>query len=621
MARGTAIPPGKIRGSPASGALLRQCGVSPGALATLLDRACRLGAHPVELALGEGLVAEPRCLAVLARHLGARVQVPPPRPPPMPVDEAFRLGGYALANGTGVLAPQGAQIDLLLRRGARRDHELVLTTRQALLEALVAVDAPRLARRALYTLPESYSARRWGVLLGAQRRLLRLAALAPELLWMLWLWLAPLPALVLPPLLISPLFLCASLAVLTAALESLRPPRRAPRLDPGTLPRYTLLVPLHREARIVPKLVARLMALQYPRDRLEVFYLVEADDHETATALRKQALPFGHFILGLPGGGPRTKPRALNIALPFARGDLVVAYDAEDAPEPDQLLRAAALFAALPGHVACLQGRLAIANHRDGFLTRRFAVDYAALFDCIKAGMGRAAWPVPLGGTSNHFRAAILRRVGAWDAWNVTEDADLGLRLTRFGYRIEDLPSTTWEEAPNIARSWMNQRTRWMKGWMQTLLVHLSTPRTAIRQIGLFRFAMISSTGLSLILGALLYPMLLIGILVRLAQPVPLGATTGLLLLADCALVMALALMLIVELVPASLALISRGAPRLILMVPLAPVTHLLITIAAWRALFELIRQPFFWHKTEHGLTRSDERLGPLRNKARKPPS
>lgn len=611
---------GRIKGTRESSALLMACGVSASTLAGLLNEARRIDAHPIDLALGAGLVAEPHFLAVLAQAIGAEVASSVPTPPPgLRAEEAFALRGYALPDGTRVLSPLGVQVDLLLNRARTRDARIMLASRQSFLDALIAADGPRLAHRAAMELPEALSARRWGPVLARVRRTLVLMALAGFVVFAMGLWVAPLPVLVVPPLLLSPLFLVAGLAILTSTLESTRPPRAAP--VPGKLPRYTLLVPLRREARVVPDLFRRLTALDYPRDRLEVFYLVEADDGETEAALRSLPLPPGHLVMRLPEGEPRTKPRALNIALPFVRGDLVVAYDAEDAPEPDQLLRAAALFEALPARIACLQGRLAIANHRDGFLTRRFAVDYAALFDCVKAGMGRAAWPVPLGGTSNHFRTPILRRVGAWDAWNVTEDADLGLRLARCGYLVEDLPSTTWEEAPNTLGSWMNQRTRWMKGWMQTLLVHMSTPAQALRQIGLFRVMMIGSMGLSVILGTMLYPIFLVAVIVRLVNPVPLGGAPGLLMLADATLVLALALTLIVELVPACIALMRRRALHLLWLVPLAPITHVMISIATWRALIELLERPFFWHKTEHGLARTAQGLGALRSTRQTPPA
>ena len=95
-----------------------------------------------------------------------------------------------------------------------------------------------------------------------------------------------------------------------------------------------------------------------------------------------------------------------------------------------------------------MQARLAIDNASDGWLSRHFAAEYAGQFDVFLPALAKLRLPLPLGGTSNHFRADVLRKVGGWDPFNVTEDADLGMRLARFGYRTGVIGSTTWEEAP-----------------------------------------------------------------------------------------------------------------------------------------------------------------------------
>jgi cellulose synthase/poly-beta-1,6-N-acetylglucosamine synthase-like glycosyltransferase len=172
-------------------------------------------------------------------------------------------------------------------------------------------------------------------------------------------------------------------------------------------------------------------------------------------------------VLVVPEGAPRTKPRATQYALQFARGEYVVVYDAEDAPEPDQLRRALAALRAGGERLGCLQAQLNIYNSDATWFTRQFTVEYTALFDCILPTLERLRLPVPLGGTSNHFPRAVLDAVGGWDPYNVTEDADLGIRLARAGWHVGVLNSTTWEEAPPTFRIWKGQRTRWLKGWMQ----------------------------------------------------------------------------------------------------------------------------------------------------------
>ena len=275
--------------------------------------------------------------------------------------------------------------------------------------------------------------------------------------------------------------------------------RRSRALADAELPVYSVIVAMYREGAVIPKLIAGLDAFDYPRAKLDIKLVIEAGDEETLRAIVAQRLPPRYDVIVVPPGKPRTKPRALNVALDVARGELVCVYDAEDEPAPDQLRRAAARFAEEPT-LDVLQGKLAIANWRDGWLSFMFAVEYAVLFELINPGLSALELPVALGGTTNHFRAATLRRVGGWDAWNVTEDADLGLRLARFGARVGALDSLTVEEAPNDFGNWFRQRTRWQKGWMQTTIVHTREPLRLFRELGLKK----GVAGLTLIVGTVM---------------------------------------------------------------------------------------------------------------------
>ncbi|MEA2981223.1 MAG: glycosyltransferase XagB [Alphaproteobacteria bacterium] len=232
------------------------------------------------------------------------------------------------------------------------------------------------------------------------------------------------------------------------------------------LPTYSIVIALYREAAAVPDLVTALRAFKYPLEKLDIKFVLEPDDHETREAVASLQLGPPFEVIVAPEHGPRTKPKALNAALPFVRGMFVAVFDAEDRPEPDQLRLALDAFVANDDRLACVQARLTIDNTADSWLTRVFTAEYAGLFDVFLPGL--AAWrlPLPLGGSSNHFRTSVLREIGAWDPYNVTEDADLGMRLARFGYRTAVIPSTTYEEAPALFRPWLRQRTRWFKGWM-----------------------------------------------------------------------------------------------------------------------------------------------------------
>jgi hypothetical protein len=273
-------------------------------------------------------------------------------------------------------------------------------------------------------------------------------------------------------------FLGIVLLRLAALGEILLPSPRSHRragtagLAEEELPVYSVLVPLYREAGMLPGLAQALQSLDYPRAKLEVLLVLEATDLDTQAALLRLGLPPCFRTVLVPDGPPHTKPKALNYALHLARGEYVVVYDAEDRPQPDQLRRALAAFAASPPDTGCVQARLNIYNPRDSWLTRQFTVEYSALFDAILPALSRLGLPVPLGGPSNHFRRETLAAVGGWDPFNVTEDADLGFRLARRGWRTTVVRSTTWEEAPAGFRSWFRQRTRWLKGWSHALPYH-----------------------------------------------------------------------------------------------------------------------------------------------------
>ncbi len=368
-----------------------------------------------------------------------------------------------------------------------------------------------------------------------------------------------------------------------------------------TLPVYSVLVPLYREARMVRDVVGALSRLDYPVDKLDVVIVVEADDAPTQDAIRRLGLPAQMRMVVAPGGMPRTKPRALNVGLAHARGAFVTIYDAEDHPEPDQLRRALAVFKARADTVGCVQARLGIDNAHRNWLTRQFAIEYAALFDAILPLLERTGLPVPLGGTSNHFPRRLLEHVGAWDPYNVTEDADLGIRLARMGWQVAVIESTTWEEAPRRWRSWLNQRTRWLKGWMQTTLVHMRHPLRLMHDLGEARFLGFQALMGGLVLAALVHPWFYLLLAYDIwahrffSWPQTLigqsfWGLASLNLFAGYLISMLLGLA----------AAVRRGRWRLGLAVVLLPFYWLAISLAAHRALIQLIRRPFHWEKTPH---------------------
>jgi len=236
----------------------------------------------------------------------------------------------------------------------------------------------------------------------------------------------------------------------------------------GPLPKYTVIVPLYKEAGIAPRLIERLKKLDYPKSKLQVLLAIEPDDQETLEAFDGIVLPKNFQIVPVTLGKHRTKPHACNCALQYATGELVTIYDAEDAPEPDQLRKAVNLFAASGGKVVCLQAKLNFYNHSENLLTRFFALEYGAWFQYYIKGITLSGFSTPLGGTSNHFKIDALKSLGGWEASSVTEDVELGMKIADAGYDVKHLDSTTWEESPVELSQWIKQRTRWQMGYLLT---------------------------------------------------------------------------------------------------------------------------------------------------------
>jgi len=372
------------------------------------------------------------------------------------------------------------------------------------------------------------------------------------------------------------------------------------------LPIYTVIAALYREAASVDGLLRALERLDYPHEKLDVIIAVERDDRATRAALERRRGRLPISVIVVPTRGPRTKPKALNVALTFARGNFTVIYDAEDRPAPDQLRCALRAFAAGGDGLACMQARLCIDNVADSWLSRLFTAEYAGQFDVFLPGIAALRLPLPLGGSSNHFRTEILRKLGGWDAYNVTEDADLGMRLARFGYRAGVIWSTTYEEAPARLTAWLRQRTRWFKGWMQTWLVHMREPIRLLRDLGPAGFV-----GFQLIVGgnalaALVHPLFLGNLIYSIAGGTPMWRDGG---LAGAVLAALYGTSILIGYLTSAflgwLGLRRRGLSGTGWVLVLTPLHWLLLSLAAWRALYQLIFSPYSWEKTEHGLAKS----------------
>lgn len=379
-------------------------------------------------------------------------------------------------------------------------------------------------------------------------------------------------------------------------LSPLPPPAR---ID-DSLPRYTILIPLHREAEVVPSLIAHMNDLCYPKEKLDIKLVVEADDHATQQAILAMK-PERHFeMIKVPESYPRTKPKACNYALHFAKGEFVVIYDAEDLPEKDQLLKAVAAFRISPPHIACFQARLNYYNEPENLLTRLFSLEYSNWFDQMLKGLERLRIPIPLGGTSNHLRLSTLREVGAWDPYNVTEDADLGLRLAMSRYQTSILDSYTFEEAPITLKEWLQQRSRWIKGYMQTWLVHTRSGKN------LRHFSPHALFGFHFFIGGpclvfLSTPVLWLICLAYACLPLPITSPVAWWAfgLSSANLLFGLA----AHSVFAFMLLRRASWRKRLLLLGTYPFYWGLHSVASFKAFWELCVKPHYWAKTTHGLS------------------
>lgn len=470
---------------------------------------------------------------------------------------------------------------------------MALCTRDQISAALVHSFAADLTHRAETRLPDAQSSRSW-----QSGRAMQATCLGAVLLGGLTL-LAPVAVITALSALAVILLVLSGAVKAAAALCGVGPPQPPPR-GSGPLPVITLLIPLYRERAIAEHLLTRLEALNYPRERLDVCLVLEDNDDTTRRALGRTHLLTWMRPIIVPKGTLRTKPRALNYALDFARGSIIGVYDAEDAPDPDQLHIVAATFANAGPKVACLQGVLDYYNSAANWLTRCFTIEYASWFRVVLPGYARMGLVVPLGGTTLFFRRDILENLGGWDAHNVTEDADLGLRLARAGYETVFIPSVTQEEANGRFWPWVKQRSRWLKGYAVTYCVHMRNPAQLWRDLGARRFwgvqILFAGTLSQFLLAPLIWSFWLIPLgfhhpAVNLLPPWAFWTMVGLFVTSE-----------VVNFAISALALRRAGKAWL---TPWALTLQLyfpLGAIAVYKGLLELTWKPFYWDKTAHGI-------------------
>ncbi len=369
-------------------------------------------------------------------------------------------------------------------------------------------------------------------------------------------------------------------------------------------PKYTIFCPLYKEWSVVQQFTDAIEKLDYPKDKLQVQLLLEEDDIETIEHVKQTPLPNYFDVIIIPDTLPKTKPKACNYGLRYAKGEYAVIYDAEDMPDPLQLKKAIVAFTKLPVNTVCIQAKLNYYNRSQNLLTRLFTAEYSLWFDLILTGLQSLNAPIPLGGTSNHFKVEKLREVKGWDSFNVTEDCDLGIRLAKRGYRTAIINSVTLEEANSDVQNWINQRSRWIKGYIQTYLVHMRSPVQFLRgknKLHFFTFQLVVG---GKILSLYINPFMWATTILYFSLRAKVGPTVErffpgyIFYLAVFCLVFGNFLYMYYYMIGCA----KRKQFNLIKFVYLIPFYWLGMSIAAWKGLGQLIIKPHYWPKTKHGL-------------------
>ncbi|MBV7410450.1 glycosyltransferase [Maritimibacter sp. DP1N21-5] len=605
--------------------LLDQKSITRDDLSTALDLQARSGRPLSEVLVANGLAEETAVYGALAIQSGlGRIDLQCNPPDVRLIDEMGVETCLRLA--TVPLRRIGTQVVLATARPDRPNaittalpagwnaQRLVVATPSEVETSIVRRRALTLAERAETRVPPGESCRtqrmvRSRLVLAGITVILTMATLA-----------APVAVLsVAMSLAVLTLFANSALKVVAAAVMvdgdrpgGALPDERTPPYanDLHDAPVVSILVPLFRERRIAARLIKRLSLLAYPRELLDICLVVEADDRTTQDTLAATMLPPWMRVIEVPRGGIKTKPRALNYALDFARGSIIGIYDAEDAPEPDQIVKIVRRFRDASPWVVCLQGALDYYNARTNWLSRSFTVEYAAWFRVVLPGLERLGLVLPLGGTTLFFRRDALEALGRWDAHNVTEDADLGIRLARHGYRTEMVDTVTLEEANCRFWPWVKQRSRWIKGYAITWGVHMRNPLALLDQLGPRKFIGVQVLFLGSLAQALLAPVLWSFWVVAfgLAHPLHSVMAPWLFLALGGLFVAAEILTMIVNIA----GLVARerrargrdgrGGRFLLPFVPLMHLYYPLATIAALKGVAEVFFKPFYWDKTQHGI-------------------
>lgn len=592
--------------------------ISQTTLLEALTQQRNLDAPLGEILVAEGHVNPNDVLDALAvQHMADRVDlsIDPPsslmaQAIPAHICQRFGVVPWRwIGNALLVATTRPDQMNLLREALDRAPWELlpVIAPIEQIHEQITALHGVDLAHKAAFKVPKEISCRTWAPKIGKSRSISAIALVSVLLLCFL-----AAPAWSVTVLFgwgVLTLFMSAGLkcAALMARLVHGAPVRSAskPRSPPQKLPHVSVMVPLFKEEQIAEALIKRLSRLSYPKALLDVVLVLEAKDSVTRATLARTDLPRWMRVIEVPDDGTiTTKPRALNYALDFCQGDIIGVWDAEDAPETDQIETVVSHFASADPDVACLQGMLDYYNARHNWLARCFTIEYASWWRLQLPGVAQLGLVLPLGGTTLFFRLDLLEELGGWDAHNVTEDADLGLRLARRGYRTELIPTVTYEEANCRAWPWVKQRSRWLKGFFITYCVHMRKPAVLLRDLGFLKFLGVQAMFLATVSQFAALPLLWTFWLPALGLPHPVVTTLGEGVIWPLATLFVAAELL--NICIGMLAVSGREHRHLMPWVLTLPFYFPLGVLASYKAIYELVCAPFYWDKTQHGNASGD---------------
>lgn len=371
------------------------------------------------------------------------------------------------------------------------------------------------------------------------------------------------------------------------------------------LPIYTIILPVRdEEYSILKNLLDSINNLDYPKDKFDIKFVVDEEDIKTIEAGKELLKKFNFDLIIVPDYRIKSKPLSCNYALKFIKGEYITIYDAEDRPEKYQLKKAIQKFKELGNDYVCLQASLHFYNKYKNFLTYCFSIEYSMWFDFTIRSIDKFGSFFPLGGTSNHFKAKKLLELGKWDGFNVTEDAELGVRIARAGYKVSYLNSITEEECPITIHAWIKQRTRWIKGFMQTFCEYMFFKKPIcikstinFKPIRKLKFFDIITFNLFIMMSFFFFiTMMVIFLNLDIATNIK---DFKLLIIMSYINIFSFLIMTYMSFI---IIIVKNKIKFNVFYLILFPFYWILHYIAGVRACYYLIVKPFYWAKTKHGI-------------------